>query len=149
MRVLFVLGLLNGLWFGLAFPLVSSLGALLFGLPIGRLPQWYFGLSSIAVVAGASGFTALLYPRLDGRWAPRPRLVLSPHATLMGDAVEGPVLRLQPACLTAEALEPFHDDVAVPRIELEQPCLAPGLLAGDQGRARAAERVEDHVPVLA
>ena len=42
-------------------------------------------------------------------------------------------------------LPTLHDDVAVLRVELEQPCDPPGALRGDQRRAAAAERIE-HEP---
>ena len=77
MKTLFVLSLLNSLWFGFGFLTISLVARLLFGLPIEMVPQWYWALSSIAIVAGASALTRVIYPRLD-RWSTR-RPGLSSH----------------------------------------------------------------------
>ena len=59
------------------------------------------------------------------------------------------VLALQHRLLAGPRLPALNDHVAVLRVELDQPRLTPGLLAGDQRRARAAERVEHDVRALA
>ena len=64
-----------------------------------------------------------------------PRAISSKLATV---AVQG---RGSPA----ESLPALDDHVAVGRIELDQPRLPPGLLGRDQGRARAAERIQHDV----
>ena len=47
--------------------------------------------------------------------------------------------------LARPRLPALNDHVAVLRVELDQPRLATGLLAGDQRRARAAERIKHNV----
>ena len=54
-----------------------------------------------------------------------------------GDLFEAPPVAFQHRLLAGPRLPAPDDHVAVLRVELDQPRLAPGLLAGDQGRARA------------
>jgi hypothetical protein len=54
-----------------------------------------------------------------------------------------------PGAIAREPLPAVDDGVDVLRVELDHPRLAPGLLAGDQGRPRPAERVEHVVSRLA
>lgn len=74
MKTMFVLLLLNSLWFGFGFLTISLIARLLFGFPIEMIPQWYWALSSIAIVAGASALTRVIDPRLDRRSTRRPGL---------------------------------------------------------------------------
>ena len=149
MKTTFALWLLNGLWLWLGSVAITSVGPFLFGLPVEVLPQWYWGLSTITGVAGASGLTALVYPLLDRRWTVLPEGVFSCHLALMGDLLEAPAAGFQDADLATEGLEPLDDDVAVFGVELQQPRRPPAFLTGDQGRARARERIEDDIPALA
>src|SRR5918996_4810584 len=97
------------------------------------------------------------YDRFPGRYAPASRDV--DLGQLRGAVVGGrapsddlfvaPAAAIQNRRAAAERLPAQDDHVDVLRIELDQPRLASRLLAYDQGRARAAERVQHDVPGLA
>src|SRR5271157_41677 len=54
-----------------------------------------------------------------------------------------------PSLLPGKLLPPGDDHVAVLRLQFDQACLTPGLLARDQRRAGAAERIEHGIAALA
>jgi hypothetical protein len=66
-----------------------------------------------------------------------------------GRVRKGEELVLQHRGLARPLLPSPDDDVAVPCIELDQPRPTPGLLTGNQGRARAGKRVQHDVLRLA
>ena len=65
-----------------------------------------------------------------------------------GDLFVAAPATVQERGATAELLPAADDHVAVLRVELDQPRLATRLLAGDQGRAGPAERVQHDVAGL-
>ena len=62
---------------------------------------------------------------------------------------EAPAVALQHCGRIGPVLPTLNDHVDVLGVELDQARMAPGLLSGDQSRARAAERVEHDVAALA
>ena len=66
-----------------------------------------------------------------------------------GNVIEGTPIALQRRLAAGDLLPALADDVAVLRIQLDQPGLAPRLLAGDQRRARSAEGIEHDILRLA
>ena len=148
MMTMFVLWLLNGLWLWLSFLVIGAVGRFVFELPTEALPQWYWALSTLIAAAGAAGLSAGVHSGLDRRWPAIPQGGFSCDFALMRDLLKVPAPSFQHPDPSAEVMEPADDHVAVPRIEPDQPRLAPGLLARDQGRARAAERVEDDIRLL-
>src|ERR1017187_4821063 len=63
--------------------------------------------------------------------------------------MESGICPLPPRLAARKRLPSPHDHIAVSRLQFDQPCLAPGLLARDQRRAGPAEDIKHRIPALA
>src|SRR5215471_18623988 len=93
---------------------------------------------------------AASYFLLDGRELPAAAVdSCGDVEPLCRQFLERPFVALEHGLLSTELLPSADDDVAVLRLQFNQPRLAPGLLARDERRAGTAEGIKHSVAALA